>query len=184
MHKPLVLLATLLALPAAHAQMYASLSAGQSHAGIDCGGFTSCSRNGTGFKLVGGYRLDEHFSLEAGYLQFAAFKGGLGTASIQARPSAFTLGAAVVSQLDNRWALTARLGYALVRTSIGTSALDGSESHTSRNSKAYAGLGMIYTSSDKLRFQFGVDTTRADDSRNVAGRVNFRLISTGVTVDF
>lgn len=181
MHKTLLLLSALLGVQAAQAQIYGSVLVGQSHANIDCADYRSCTKNGAGLKLVGGYRLNESFSLEAGYINFAAFKGRYDTASVDVKPSAFTLGGAAVSQLDSRWALTARLGYALVRTSVSTSVQGVSESRASRHSKAYAGLGMIYTATDKLRYQLSVDTTRADDGTR---RASFRLVGVGAIYDF
>jgi len=58
----------------AMAQAYVSADVGIGHASVDCSGTTSCDKNGTSFKVTGGYKLGYGFAAEFGYIDFGKAK--------------------------------------------------------------------------------------------------------------
>ncbi len=62
----LVATAALVAASAASAQGYVTLSGGPTRINLDCAGTTACDNNGTGFKLMGGYKFSKELAVEVG----------------------------------------------------------------------------------------------------------------------
>lgn len=181
MTKHTLLLAALLASASAHAQVYLTGTVGSSHLNADCTGASDCNTGSTGFRLGTGYRLNDAFSLEAGYVNFGKFSAASGNTSVTAKPRALTVGAAVALPFSADWGMTARLGVARTRTRVDAAAGAVSGADRQTKTKAYTGLGLYYALSPKARLEFALDTTRIQygDSKG-----NVRLASLGGTLSF
>ena len=94
-------------------ELFVSASIGSADLDEDFDGFT-VNDSSTAFRLTGGWRFNEHFSLEAGYHNFGDFEAipgdvpGLDRARLSA--DGFTFGAAGSLPVSERFALTARAG--------------------------------------------------------------------------
>lgn len=181
MKKQAIILAALIGAASAQAQVYGTVAAGASHLNVDCTGTTACDASGSGAKIVGGYAFGNGFSLEAGYVSFGKFRAADATASLEAKPSAFTLGGAFALPLGNDWGLNLRLGVAQVKTKVSAvvGTLSGSDSES--KAKLYAGLGVTYAISQAVKLELGVDTTQAEYAGE---KGNLRLVTLGATFAF
>lgn len=168
----------------AHAQLYGTVALGSSHLGEDCAGLQSCKTTNTGAKLMAGYALTDHFSLQAGLMDFGKFSASEDATSTKTsvKARALTFGAALTAPLDTTWGWSARLGLAQVKAHVDAADGKNSSSSSTTKTKPYAGLSLTCAVNKATRIELGVDTTRAqsdDDSR-----ATLRLISLGATYAF
>lgn len=180
MHRPLVptalglVLAAAIAAPtAAQAQanpqsrpmsFYATLSGGISSADIDCTGVPSCKRDGTAFKLVGGFNINDGLSAEMVY-------ASLGTAtlsdpsmgvSIGVKGAYFGLGLAGHYDVNNTFAALIRGGLATgsAQTTTSVTGVGSLTENRSGTNHWYYGLGARVYLTRNWRLDFDYDRTR------------------------
>ncbi len=178
--KKIALAAALLALTgAASAQLnnkaYIGGAFGPSHINVDCDNIllNNCSNNDTGYKVVGGYKINPVFAIEAGYIDFgkATFTGG------SLAVDGFLINAAARAPVTRELNVVGRLGLAMVDAESKLPLSSRSDSATS----LYVGLGMEYAFTKNLKGTLAADFTTAE-SRGDEGAV--RLISIGAQYDF
>jgi OOP family OmpA-OmpF porin len=165
----------------AFAQGYAGVAVGQGHVNLDCSGTTSCSDNGTGFKVFGGYKFTPNIAAEVTYFDFGKASAAAPGLGLDLRTTALGVGAAFMADFAPQWSGVARLGVASVRMK-GDATLFGASGSTSESStQAYVGLGVGYEISKGLSVNGSMDFSRG----KIAGETgNIRLISVGLTQAF
>lgn len=186
--KKTTLVAALLASLAtgAHAEGYIAGAVGPSHASLDCAGTSNCDNSGTGYKLVGGFKINPNVGLEVSYFDFGKAKAtifdpGFGTINGTLRTQG--LGIGVAGFLDFTPAVygVARLGVASLKTKIDVSSggLSGSDSES--NAQAYLGLGAGYRLTPNISLDAALDLSRMEYGGEKA---NVRMLSVGATFKF
>lgn len=173
----LLALAALAVSGAAAAQGYGVVSVGSSRLDDDCAGTTSCDKNGTAFKLLGGYKFAPNFAAEGGYFDFGKATFSVGSAKGSIKTNAFGGGVAFHTDFAPSWAFVARLGLASVKSKADLAGVSVSES----NAQLYAGLGLGY----KLNKSTSVDGTWETTTSEIqGGKSNVHAFSIGLTFGF
>jgi len=166
----------------AMAQAYVSADVGIGHASVDCSGTTSCDKNGTSFKVTGGYKLGYGLAAELGYIDFGKVTASDVGVSAKITARAWTLGAAYEFPFTPEFAGVARLGVASVDTKASaTVAGGGSGSVSETKTQAYYGLGANYAVAKNVKIEGGVDWSHASFDGSSAV---IRSISAGVRYEF
>jgi OmpA-OmpF porin, OOP family len=181
--------AALVLCTSASAQVYITASGGPSKFDADCTGIARCDNSGTGFKLLGGYKLGNGFAVEGGFLNF-----GKGSASdvIDGVPVSATfkasglgIGGAFQGDLGKDWTMALRLGLAQIkskldgRVQLGTQVVPVSDSNS--EATLYGGLGIGYRLSKNATIDLSYDFSQAkfaDEKANVS------MIGVGVSFSF
>jgi OOP family OmpA-OmpF porin len=151
---------------------------------VDCSAI-SCDTSSTGFKLLGGYRVTPHLSVEAMYLDFGSATAGSGVLHADLKTTAFGAGVAYKLDLNRQWSAVGRLGLASVESkATGTLSLwglGGSTSKSGSTTSPYLGLAVGYAVNREMTVQAGWDSTEGEIFDR-SGRVD--LFSVGLTYDF
>ncbi len=175
-------LATLLPLMGASsfAQLYAGAGVGIGHQNLDCAGSTKCESNAIGYKVYGGYKLNQMLSAEVGYMDIGRAKLADDANNLEFAVKVLVLNAAARFELVPELNGVARLGVASVDAKVA-----GTASAASTRTKPYIGLGLEYRIKKDLKAVAYLDMTKAtiqaaggDSSSNV------RLIGLGLEQDF
>jgi OmpA-OmpF porin, OOP family len=146
----------------AMAQAYVSGAVGQGHTNVDCSGTTSCSNNGTAYRLIGGYGFSNGLAAELGYLSFGKAEASVSGVSAELKAKAVTLGVAFRAKVASDWELGARVGVASVKTTIsGSVAGFGSGSDSQTKAQPYVGIGAGYALTKNLTLEASADFSRA-----------------------
>jgi OOP family OmpA-OmpF porin len=181
-----IALAALSLSAAACAQGYAVVSVGTSKLSVDCGSAPTCDKSDTAFKLLGGYKMNPNFALEAGYFDFGKAKVADPTASLAIKVNGFGGGLAWHQDLAPDWNFVGRLGLVQMKTKIDATATGlGGGSDSDSSAQAYAGLGIGYKLSKSMSLDLAWDTSRGKYSKNgidESGTVN--AYSVGLTFGF
>ena len=156
-----------LAASAASAQVYVGGAIGQSHYNLDCGG-GSCDRTPTGFKLFGGYKLNEFIGIEGTYADYGDAKHSEPGYSERLTGTSFGIGAAGFYDFHPQWTAVGRIGLASNRLKFRDS--DGFSSRESKI-KPYLGLGVGFRVTPKTTIEAGADFTRFPGLSSVSGRM-------------
>ena len=183
---------------------YGGLNLGQSRAKIDdtriinglvVGGFSSATiaddDRDTGYKLFGGYQLNRHFALEAGYFDLGkfAFKATtvpLGTFSGDIKVRGVNLDLVGILPLSEKFSAFGRIGVSRAKaddsfSGTGLVRVLRSSAHE-RATNAKAGLGLQYAFNDSLGMRAEVERYRINDG--VGNRGDIDLISLGLVYRF
>ena len=145
------------------AQAYVSADIGAGHASIDCTGVSSCSNNGTSFKVTGGYKFGYGFAGELGYIDFGKATASDTGVDAKLKANAWTLGAAYEMPIAADISGTARLGVASVKTKVSANISGvGSGSVSDTKAEAYYGLGANYAFNKNVKVEAGVDWSHAN----------------------
>jgi len=166
----------------AMAQAYVSADIGVGHLSADCGDVASCDKNGTSFKITGGYKFGYGLAAELGYIDFGKATASDDGVSGKITARAWTVGAAYEFPFTPEFAGVARLGLASVDTKASATILgEGSGSVSETKTQAYYGVGVNYAVVKNVRIEAGVDWSHAslDGSSAV-----IRSISAGVRYEF
>ena len=136
----------------------------------------------TTFKLYGGYRFDERFSLEAGYARLGTLGATAGLAGGDVRQegrgqSLYAVGAARLF-MNGPFALSGRLGIARNKVS-GSNLLSAADSLQGSRTSAVWGLGAEYKLSDKLSL-----TADYDNYGKLSDRVKASSFTVGLRSSF
>jgi OOP family OmpA-OmpF porin len=137
--------AAVLAPVAAQAQSYIGANVGRSEqkVSIEEG---SVKDNATAFKLYGGYQFTPIFGIEGGIANLGKAEISGNGASATAKPRSIYVAATGTWQLQERLALTAKVGAASSRTTVSAAVAGfGVESEKVKNSTAIFGIGAAYS---------------------------------------
>jgi OmpA-OmpF porin, OOP family len=178
---------------------YGGVGVGQSRASIDEGrigatllgaGLTmdSMSRDqrDTGYKLFGGYQINRHFGLEAGYFNlgkfgFNATTTPAGTLGGQIKLDGLNLDLVGTLPLSQRWSALGRVGaqYARARDSFnGTGAVSVLNANPRESKVNYkVGAGLQYAFSPSFLMRGEVERFRVNDAVGNHGDVNLFSVS-------
>lgn len=160
-----LLLATTAVSLSAVAQGYVGLSLGQSRTDISCVGSITCDKNGTAYKIFGGYMFSPYLGLEASWYERGNSKQtlvdpGLGAASLKWSGQSYGLFGIAAAPFD-RGAIFAKIGGLrsdLKREISGTSTTSSSNSRTD-----FAwGLGASYKYSSDASARIEIERIRAE----------------------
>jgi len=127
---------------------YAGVSAG--NASPDSNGFDSA----TGWKIFGGYKLNEILAVEGGYTSFGemdgpnVFRGMFGGSSRSVEPTGFEVAAIGNFPINSQLSLFGKVG--LLAWDIETSASDSTGSFSNTGTDVFFGLGGQYEISGNL----------------------------------
>jgi hypothetical protein len=159
----LVLGAAAFASSSASAQDYVSAGVGFGHTSLSCVSGHPCSRDDFVFKGTAGYGLGHGLAVEFGYIDFGKFDEGTFQAPVGEMDSkGFTVAGAFELPLGTEWAARARLGVAVVNTTVaGTLAAapggPGQETHAT----PYYGLALDYAFAPGYRVELALDTSHS-----------------------
>ncbi|MFM2055711.1 MAG: hypothetical protein RLY71_96 [Pseudomonadota bacterium] len=165
----------------AHAEPYAVVSGGIAHASDDCAGISSCDLNSFGFKLLGGYKINKDFGIEAGYYNLGKESAADAGISVSIKTGGVGVGAAIFTDLAPQLQAFGRLGLALLKTKVDASAGLGSASDSETNVGLVAGLGVGYKVMPNMSVDLGIDFGKHKYS---GGSSNVTVFGLGLTTSF
>jgi OmpA-OmpF porin, OOP family len=167
---------------AALAQAYVSGALGAGHFNLDCSGGISCDKNGTAFKVLGGYDFGGGLAGELGYGSFGKAKSSGGAISAEVEASGLMLGLAFHAPMASSFGLTGRLGMINMKTEISGSVADvGSASLSETNLRPYFGFAVTYAFTQNLKIELGADFSRAELD---GGGASVRALTAGLRLAF
>lgn len=149
----------------ASAQVYVGGNFGVAKVSLDCSDTLSCDTTDTAWKLYGGYKLDDTFAVEAGYIDFGQakytydFDGDTVNGKLTA--TGFTLAVAAHGQFTPEISGVARLGLAMLKTKVNESLGSLRVSDSESKARAYLGLGLGYAVTPKLNATVDADFSTA-----------------------
>lgn len=155
----------MIAMGSASAQAYVGGSLGMAKVNLDCPGAVSCDTTDTSWKLYAGYKLDDTWAVEGGYIDFgrAKYSYAFDGDTIKGKLSAagFTVGVAAHGQFTPAVSGVARLGLAMLKAKISESLGAFSVSDSESNTRAYLGLGLGYAVTSHLTATVDADFSTA-----------------------
>lgn len=154
-----------IAVSSASAQAYMGGSFGLAKINLDCSGTLSCDTTNSSWKLYAGYKMDDTWALEAGYIDFGSAKYTYDddgdTVNGKLSSSGFTLAVAAHGQFTPAVSGVARLGVAMLKTKINESLGSLSFSESESKARAYLGLGLGYAVTPNLNATVDADFSTA-----------------------
>lgn len=178
---------------AAGGKWYAGAAVGQSKwSNIDTSGSTSITDSTTGLKLLGGYRINDMFSVEGGYVDFGKYKQSYtdssGKGQFDDTASGLVVDGLFYPVRANGFAPFLKLGLiqATVKGSISYASTDGSDSYSGSGSKSGMkvsyGLGLDYAVMPAMDVRVGFDhfNLKTDTSTDI--KIN--LLTVGAQYKF
>lgn len=169
MKKAIVGLAVLLLACTSYASPYVSISAGSSTVDA-CNGAANCDDGSTGFKLLGGYKLNPNVAVEGGYFDFG--KASSGGATLKA--NGFGVGGAFHYDVNSDFGVVGRLGVAAMKA-------DASASSSESSAQIYGGLGLGYKVAPAWSVDAAYDFSKIEFGND---KFNVHMFSVGVTFAF
>lgn len=157
---------------------YAGLSIGSTTVDI-CGdasdiGLNSCDDTDTGWRLLGGWNINDNFAVEGSYTDAGQATASALGVSVKAEATAWTISVKAQQALNDMFSVFGRLGYAHWKADLsGTAGLSASDDGNDLN----YGVGLQYT----INEQFGV---RGEWERTDADGTDVDMLSIGVTFSF
>ena len=157
--------------------------------------FTAFSSNETdvGFKLYGGYRINDNFAVELGYVDLGKFSfngttAPAATVSGTIKNSGVNLDAVGILPLQNNFSLFGKIGACYNETKDSLAATGGLVV-TNPNPKATEtdlklGLGLQYDFTKTIGARLEWEHFRNVGDRNTTGEGNINLYSVGIVVRF
>jgi OOP family OmpA-OmpF porin len=143
----------------------------------DCEGDPSCDSSGSGYKLFGGYKINQALAVELGYFNFGKLTD---STQIDEKGTTFGVGVAFSGDLAPNVVGTARIGIGSNKYKLedrfGTSI-------TTSTTQPYFGLALGYRLNKQVTLEGGIDFTRFKD--DVFGlRANSQLYTVGAQFAF
>lgn len=170
-----------LAMGGACAQAYVGGNFGFTHINADCSGYSSCDTKDTGYKLTGGYKLDQHFALEMSYIDFGKVTAKRFGVNYSVEVDAITLAGALRANFAPNLGGVVRLGVASVDSKGSSSGGPYYASDSQNKTKAYFGLGLEYAFNQRVKGLLEADFTNAERYGETA---SVRMFSAGVQYNF
>lgn len=170
---------------AASAQVYVAGHVGKSKVDANCSDMVSCDKEGTGYKLTLGYKLNPMAALEASYVDLGKVKGKASDSGFlidgDLKTDGYLLAAAFRHHATPSVSLVGRLGLAVLNSKLTGRIGRVSASQDYNTTQPYVGLGAEYALVQQLRLTAGADFTRVKVD-GATGSV--RLFSIGAQYDF
>lgn len=134
--------------------------------------------DGTAFRVFGGYSFNDHFAVEAGYLDLGTYRDTIDVAGtsvpVSANADGFTFAAAATLPLSERLSALARVGFYF---SDGQSTTAGITENDPSDENPFVGVGLGYSLSEYIDVNLGADYFDMDVAQPW-------MASVGVTVRF
>lgn len=176
---------------------YFSAGVGAARIAVDCAGTTACDRTATGYRVLGGVRLNERWSAELGWFDWGHADGqapaGTTPIELRARGTGVGLGLAYQAPLSAGWQAAVRFGLASNRSRLeGSTVVTGlpvSVSDSSRHTQPYLGVGLDYVIDRQWSVEASADFSRLKHSSSLAGtsmdeRADTQLLGVSVRYQF
>jgi OOP family OmpA-OmpF porin len=122
-------------------QSYVGASVGETDQKLRVSGVGSLDDQDTAFKLVTGYRYDQHFGIEAGYVHHGEGEIGAAGLRVTSRPRSLYLAATATLPLPNQFSLFGKLGASYNRTKFNAT---GSPEEKENKTTLLIGIGAAY----------------------------------------
>jgi OOP family OmpA-OmpF porin len=155
---------------------------GSARLDFDCSGATSCDKSDTSYKIYGDYRLNDMWSVEAGYMKLSQLKATLGADDLKIKATAPYLALAARSNIMQDLDGVVRLGLARVRTESSVLVSGVTAEQAQIKVKPYLGLGLEYSIMPNLQAVVGADFTQGEADDMTTGTIRF--LSVGVQYGF
>lgn len=173
----------------ASAQVYVGVAGAQSHYDVDCGGAQDCQKNGVGYKMFGGYRINPEIALEGAYVNFGKAEGVVPESGylvgIEGRSKGLLLDGVYRLALGARISLVGRAGVAVLRNRIKGSIDSVSVAETKTSLRPHIGIGAELALTQNVRFAAAADFTQAEyEFRGVSDSTDLRMLSLGIQYSF
>jgi len=141
---------------------YTTLSGGISNADIDCSGAATCHRNGTAFKLIGGWNINDGLAAEVTYASLGTAKIADSGVSVDVKGSYVGLGLAGHYDIDSTFAALVRGGWASgsAKTTDSVAGIGSITESRNGTNHWYFGLGGRVYLTRNWRLDFDYDRTR------------------------
>lgn len=125
---------------------YLGTNVGSANQKLSVDGAGSHKDSDTGYKLYGGYGINQNFGVEAGFVDFGkgSVSNSTNTASASAEPQALYVAATGTLPLNDQVSLFAKAGVAANRTKLRTSFAGVSDSSTESRIAPMIGIGAAY----------------------------------------
>lgn len=142
------------------------LDGGMHRLAVDCGGATRCDKTGSAVRLFGARQLNDVFGVELSYLRLSGVSATLVDddfgMSLRAKINSAGIEAAATARLplNDRFALTGKLGLASMRTTESVAAGGMSDSISERTTTPVIGFGLEYAVAAGLMLRGGLDARR------------------------
>lgn len=134
--------------------------------------------DGTAFRVFGGYGFNDHFAVEAGYLDLGTYRDTIDVAGVgvpvSANADGFTFAVAGTLPLSERLSALARVGFYF---SDGQSTTAGITENDPSDQNPFIGVGIGYDLSEYIEVNLGADYFDMDVAQPW-------LASVGVTIRF
>ena len=185
-HLIIAMIAALAAPLAAHAEnSYIGASVGSAKQEINVEGY-GFNETATAFKLYGGYKLDQHFGVEAGLADLGkAEKSGNG-ASVSSEPTSLYLAVTATLPLNEQFSLIGKAGAVRPHVKLTASAFGSTDSGSGNSTSAYASVGAAYVLNPKVSFvaeyEYFDKIAKADGDDN--SNIKASMLSVGVRYAF
>jgi OOP family OmpA-OmpF porin len=122
-------------------QSYVGVNVGQTEQKVRVGGVGSVEDEDTAFKIYTGYKYDQTFGLEAGYVHHGEAEIRGGNLRATSKPQSLYLAATATLPLPNQFALFGKLGASYNRTKLGAT---GAGSDKENRTTPLIGIGASY----------------------------------------
>jgi OOP family OmpA-OmpF porin len=165
---------------AAMAQGYVGVSGGASFYDVDCAGTASCDKNGSSFKLYGGYNINPNFAIEGGYTSLGKATASFDDLRAEAKASGFEIAGVGKFPAAQNLELFVKLGLSVM---TGEAVISGPVSGTAEEDSAelLAGFGLSYNINKQAAVRAEYETRNVKFPGDKATVGNFTV---GVTFKF
>jgi OOP family OmpA-OmpF porin len=167
----------------AMAQWYIAGDFGTTEFDLDCSGTTSCDTSDVGYRIAGGYQLNQNFAFELSYFDLgkASFAGNVppfGAVTGSVGLTGFSLSALGIVPI-NQFSIYGRLGIASVETTLdGAVAGLGSASDSETSTPLLVGFGAAYAFNKNFsaRLEWSRTTAKFEDEEGDVDLLSLGLV--------
>jgi len=132
------------AAPAPATNLYVGAGVGHAEQKISVDGYSDTVSK-TAFNLNGGYKFDQNFAVEVGYLSFGKASGSDGTVSASIEPTSFYVAGVATYPVSPVFSVYGKLGASANRTKLSAKSGTESFSNTQSETTLLVGVGAAYT---------------------------------------
>ncbi len=166
----------------ASAQWYGGAAGGRAHVTEDCADTDSCESSSRGYKAYLGYKSDEVFAVEAGYLNFGRYKSTQGSDFADVKIAGYLAALAMRGHVTPEFTVVGRVGVTFLDTRLNGKSNGQFVGAADHSNKPYIGIGLEYEVMPKVKLTAAADFTKAGAFDGDVTTV--RLITLGVQGDF